>query len=441
MLHRMGIRHDMTISRLACLALLLSACAKKSEFSDAEQRVIETLSPLPEAFPAEPTNRYADDPDAATLGQMFFFEQDFSGPLVEPSFHGEPGSEGNIACASCHTPDNYFTDIRKKRTSMGATRTAVNNLTLVNANFNKFVYWNGPNDSYWAQAAHELESLESFNSSRLRIAHVVYEQYRDEYNAIFDPDLDEALDQESADAARFPPVGGPQEEGEQLAAWEGMTEADQEHVTRIHVNVAKSIQAFERKLISRNAPFDRFAAGEDDAISAAAKRGLKLFMGKAACIECHSGPTFADDEFHNLGMPQNPEPDLTIPAEATGRYEGAEAVLELEFNSDSVWSDDRNTGRLDDVVVSDELIGQWRTQSLRHVTETGPYGHAGQYATLREMIEFYNVGGGKTDFPGTKDDKMVELNLSEDEIDDLVSFMETLTGERVPEALTLDTSK
>jgi cytochrome c peroxidase len=107
-----------------------------------------------------------------------------------------------------------------------------------------------------------------------------------------------------------------------------------------------------------------------------------------------------------------------------------------EFNSDSRWSDDRNTGRLDDVTKDEALRGAWRTKGLRQVAETAPYMHTGQFPDLRSVVEFYNDGGHDEGTVGTKSELIVPLNLADAEIDDLVAFLRALTGEEVaPELL------
>src|SRR5690606_11069544 len=104
----------------------------------------------------------------------------------------------------------------------------------------------------------------------------------------------------------------------------------------------KAIAAYERLLISDDAPFDRFVAGDESAISAAAKRGLRLFIGKAACVDCHSGPTFTDNEFYNTGVPQE---GPNVPEEDLGRAEDLDGAKKHEFNTGSIYSDNPKLGQ------------------------------------------------------------------------------------------------
>jgi len=291
---------------------------------------------------------------------------------------------------------------------------------------------NGLLDSLWSESIVDVEFDLGFNTSRLRLAHVIYDKHREQYNAIFDPDLDPALDPLSAEAARFPADARPGSE-----EWLAMTAADQDHATEVMANFGKALHAYLKLLVSKNAPFDRYVAGDTEAISASAKRGLKLFVGKAGCIECHNTPHFSDDDFHNNGLAaEGPNID---PSEL-GRFDAIDFLLANEFNSSGRWSDDPNTGRLDGVTKEERLQGMWRTKGLRHVAETPPYMHSGQFGTLEEVLEFYDKGGSKSGFHGTKDDVMVPLNLTADEKADLLAFLETLTGEEVPAALLADPS-
>ncbi len=211
-----------------------------------------------------------------------------------------------------------------------------------------------------------------------------------------------------------------------------MDPADQAVVNLAFANFGKALAAYQRKLISGESPFDRFVAGDDAAISLAAKRGLKLFVGKAACVECHLGPTFSDEEFHVTGVPQIGEHVAKGPEFDPGRLGAVPVYLGWDFNTAGPYNDDPEVDHTRDVVADERLRGAFRTKGLRNIAETAPYMHTGHLATLRDVVAFYNEGGATSDFAGVKDARMVPLNLSEGEIDDLVAFLETLTGTPVP---------
>ena len=211
-------------------------------------------------------------------------------------------------------------------------------------------------------------------------------------------------------------------------SFDSMSEADQHTVSTIFANIGKAIEAYERRLISRNAPFDRFVAGDSEAISVEAKRGLKTFIGKGVCILCHDTPTFTDNDFHNLGVPQGALP------EDTGRYAGISLLLADPFNGGGTYSDDTAvaTRILNFLEPIQQHQGEFKTPTLRNVALTAPYFHTGEFPTLESVIEFNNVGGTGGNFVGQREGTLEPLGLSKQEIADLIAFLETLTGELPP---------
>lgn len=158
-----------------------------------------------------------------------------------------------------------------------------------------------------------------------------------------------------------------------------------------------SIAAYVRTILSGNAPYDRFRAGEKGALSPAAQRGLALFEGKARCVHCHTGFNFTDEGYHNIGVGMDKEnPDL-------GRY----AVTKSEADR-----------------------GAFKTPTLRDVARRGPYMHDGSENTLEEVVAFYNQGGPKNPWLSHE---IQPLNLTAREQTDLVAFLQALTGEIAPQ--------
>ncbi|MGE7091781.1 cytochrome c peroxidase [Lysinibacillus sp. NPDC048646] len=153
-------------------------------------------------------------------------------------------------------------------------------------------------------------------------------------------------------------------------------------------NIMKAIATFERKIVINDTAFDKYLAGDDTAISDVAKEGMVLYNGKASCIVCHTTSTLSDGKYYNLGI----EGD-------EGRYA---------------------------VTNNDADKGAFRTASLRGVTHTGPYMHDGSLATLKDVVEFYNEGGGAD---ANKSNLIQPLALTDEEINQLVAFLETLGGE------------
>lgn len=398
-----------------------------------ERARLATLSPLP-AVPPDPTNRYADDPRAAALGQMLFFDADLSGPLLEASALGAVGARGTMSCRTCHGgPALDDQRSQPNQTSIGAKLGGRNAPPVLNSAFYAWTNWGGRFDSQWSLVLGAIENPEVMNGNRLAVAHTVFAKYRAEYDALFPVPLDPALDPAAPDAARFPPDGKPRPADAPQGAWEGMSEADRAHVDQVFANVGKAIAAYMRLLVARDAPFDRFAAGDDDAISPAARRGYRLFLQH--CESCHRGPHFADDRFHAIGVvqfgPRVPEVDL-------GRFTDVVPLLASRFNTAGPHSD--GPSKLDGLVQDPAQRGQFRTPTLRNVAVTAPYMHTGGLATLDAVVRFYNVGGGNVK-DVTKSPELAPLGLTPAQQADLVAFLEALTDTAIPAALVVDTSR
>lgn len=417
------------------------------EFSEEEFDIIKTLGPLG-PVPANPTNKYADNVNVAALGQKLFFEKSYANRLTiadpglgVPVLTGTAADAGKIACASCHDVNNYYTDTRShpNSTSLGVTWTRRNAPTLVNVAYYEWMSWGGKEDSLWYQGANGCESAVNFGGNRLQYAHMLFQKYRADYDALFPVPLDPALDPAAPDAARFPATGKPKGAGAADGPWEMMTAGDRDIINTIMANIGKAIEAYERQLVSRNAPIDKYIAGEYTVLSPAAKRGLRLFIGKAACVDCHSGPTLSDNKFHNTGVPQL---GVNLPLVDNGRFDDLSATLTNAFNGQGKYSDDptRGAAKLNGMMVTDDLKGLFRTGMLRQIASTGPYMHTGSLLTLEDVVRFYNWGGGNANFSGVKSPAMVPLLLSDEEIADIVAFLRTLTGEPPPAGLGKDTS-
>lgn len=454
------------------VGLALATLAPNFVHADAEQEIpsrngpewsiIRTLSPLPPQPPPDTTNAFGDDSRAARLGQMLFFDKAVAGPLITGNDGhngglGNVGETGKVACASCHQPNSgWMFDIRSDTgvpqnphaTALGATWTVRNVSSIINTAYYHIWHENdGIADSSWADALTDPEDFHSQNGSRLQVAHVLWNKYRHEYNEIFadaPAPLDTRLNPHNPHASDFPATGKPGD-----PQWEAMTEADKDVINHIFANFGKAIQAYLRRCVSRNAPFDRYVAGDEGAISQAAKRGLMLFVSERTnCVACHAGPLFTDSQFHTTGMRVDTELSPHADPTELGRYAALQLVLfdnpgtTGEFNVNSEYSDDTHTGFLDGLAPTEADKGRWRTKALRQVGPTPPYMHTGQMPTLRDVIEFYNRGGDSAgSFIGTKDPLIHPLHLHEREKQDLIAFLFTLTGDPLPADLMEDTSK
>jgi cytochrome c peroxidase len=190
-------------------------------------------------------------------------------------------------------------------------------------------------------------------------------------------------------------------------------------------NALKAIAAFERTIVSRNVPFDRYLKGDMSTLTREQVKGLELFQGKAGCIRCHNGPLFTDQDFHNLGVPKNPafekNPLRQIAMRERMKAKGIPEAVYRTF--------DRDPGRYLDT-KKEEDRGKFRTPTLRELKYTTPYMHNGVFRTLDEVIEFYNQGGGQDPF-GTKSPAIKPLKLTAEEKRALRMFLEALSGDEI----------
>ncbi len=337
-----------------------------------------TLAALP-PVPRDASNAVADDPRAAELGGLLFSDTRFS-------------ANGRVSCATCHQRDKAFTDGLPR--SVGLAPVERNAMSLLGAAWSPWFYWDGRKDSQWSQALEPLEHPREHGSNRVDVARALLTDpdYRQRYAALFGPVDD--LAQRLADTHTFPsasPRGTPSEQ----AAWQALSPADQHAINEVFSRVGKLLAAWQRGLRPAGAPFDRYVAELDDdgalrasnALSRAQLAGLRLFLGKAQCVNCHNGPLFTNYAFHNTGV-------LSAPglAPAAGRAAGLRLTQADPFNCLGQYSDAQPSQcqELRFARGGDELVAAQRTGSLRHLAATAPYMHAGQIATLDEVIEHYD---------------------------------------------------
>jgi cytochrome c peroxidase len=411
--------------------------------------------------PADPTNAVASDPRAATLGHQLFFDKNLS-------------EDGSVACATCHDPEIAFAD--NNELAEGRGQAPRNTPSIIGSAFNRFQFWDGRADSLWSQALGPMESTVEHGTNRIYVAKLVFKNYRSKYEALFGKMVD------LSDESRFPNLSQSLENSAVRVAWDNMRTNDQQTVLRIFTNVGKSIAAYERLLRPAAAPFDQFAnsileTSDDDgsnkygsnnndsnAISVNAQAGLKLFIGKGNCVACHNSALFNDTNFYNTGVPINQNAGGADP----GRSGGLTQLERSGFSCFSVFSDainqcdvtrkalglavnalplpangSENTALIQSPMVSSsnspddvvevstttsrfsEWLGAFKTPSLRNVAQTAPYMYAGQFKTLKQVIDHYSRAPtsvlGKT--------QIKPLELTPLEADQLVEFLKTLNSE------------
>jgi len=360
-------------------------------------------------LPSDPSNDYADDPRAALLGQKLFFDARFS-------------SNNEVSCATCHKPELMFTD--GLPLSIGVGTMDRKSMTIIGTAYSPWQFWDGRKDSQWAQALAPLESVVEHGGTRTQYAHLISNYYKEEYEAIFGPLPD------FSDPSRFPAIAGPVDDTSLMAAWEGMTTSDRDLVTQVFVNMGKAIAAYERLIMPAPSRFDRYVEAllKNDtqamksAMTSDEVAGLKLFIGRADCVQCHNGPLFTNNDFHNTGVPTREGLPLD-----DGRASGVINLLNDEFNCLSQWSDaeEQDCSELRFVVSEGEqLEAAFKPSTLRNIAETAPYMHAGQFVTLEEVLRHYNHPPASP----IGHNELEPIGLTNREMGQIIAFLHTLSG-------------
>ncbi|MDX9714511.1 MAG: cytochrome c peroxidase [Dissulfurispiraceae bacterium] len=304
-------------------------------------------------------------PEKIELGKKLFFDRRLSG-------------DGTMSCATCHVPEQAFTDGLDISMSYPTTRNWRNTPTLLNAALYKTYFFDGRAATLEEQTLFPIMSAFEMNKNL-------------DY-------LEEHIQSVPAYAADFKKVFG----GD---------------VTR--GRIAMALAAFQRTLVSMNAPLDRYLKGDKNALSADAKKGYELFKGKAGCVRCHDGVLLSDSQFHALNIPENPafvnDPDVS----ATRRF-----VAKVYHYADYK-NLKEDPGRY--LVTNNKKDWRaFRTPTLRNIALTAPYMHNGIFKTLDEVIDFLNNGGGK----GNK--ILTPLGLTSEEKKQIKVFLtEGLAGDKV----------
>ncbi|MFO1479180.1 MAG: cytochrome c peroxidase [Turneriella sp.] len=452
--------------------LLLSACVAQEDkevlFSDTELAIIKTL--IYQDMPDDPTSRWDQNAGAATLGQKFFWDKRFSGEILMQGNRtvgfsaGSYGTltSGQINCATCHDPNFGWADgvTKPNNLSLGANFTDRNSPTILNTVANEWSLWDGAADSPWSLIRAPIEGG-PHNFGRLGVAYLICTLYASEYDAVFDDNnlatgsftstlcntgaTANTTEIQDAYVNACNPVGGTAgsrnygKPGQ--SCYDNLSTATPDTkgaVNTIFANFMKAIAAYERLIVSKNSSFDQWVAGNENAMTASQKRGLKVFIGKGNCIRCHSGSNFTDGKFHNLGVPQ-----LLLVGSSydEGRSTGISSKLLNTSSGNGFFStaspyNDGTINRVTGLSAQTADVGAFKTPTLRSVSKTGPYFHNGTVNSLWDVVNFYNFAGNAGNFPGTKDSVLTTRRMTNEELEDLVNFLKALDGEALATTIT-----
>jgi cytochrome c peroxidase len=389
-----------------------AATAGAQDWTAAEKRTLRSLwVDSAEKLSPDPSNRYADNPRAVALGHRLFFDTRLS-------------SNGAVSCATCHQPDRAFTD--GQVLAKGVGRAGRHAPTLVGAAYSPWFFWDGRKDSQWSQALGPLEAAVEHGGTRTQYMKLILTDpvYRVAYASVFDGVPSDI------DISRIPDRAMPNGDAAARAAWNRMPEADRNAVSQIYANIGKAIAAYERLIVPGPSRFDHYVAAimkadkADDVPQFTREEieGLRTFIGRGNCTQCHNGPFLTNNEFHNTGLPEAHGAPRDV-----GRAEGVQQLFRDEFNCASRFSNagPDDCGELKFAKSEGaELAGAFKTPTLRNVAETPPYMHNGRFATLNSVLEHYNEAPAAA----VGHSELTPLHLTKTEIRQLELFLRTLSG-------------
>lgn len=336
-------------ARAACFLLAAAAAAVPAQQSlQAGAPELRSVWQLPATPPSPAENTWTEE--RAELGKKLFFD-----PRL--------GGTGQVTCASCHMPERGWSDGQVTSRRFLGRDTRLNSPGLANIGFNTIVFWDGRVTTLEEQGfVAQGEAADINAGSTVSTEDVV---------------------------RRLAAIPGYQELFAKAYPGEGVTRK----------SIAKALASFQRGIVSRDTPFDRWVAGDSSAMTAQQVNGFRLFLdpAKGACAGCHQPPNFTDNGFHNLGLKSYGEP---------GALPGRHKVRPLQV-----------------------MHGAFKTPPLRDVGLTRPYFHDGSAATLRDVVEHYARGG---DVRTNLSPSFRKAELTDKEKDDLVAFLGALTAEPRP---------
>ncbi len=379
---KLGRRLILASIALACAPMLFLSSCKKDDESLVSDPLDDMISLLDlETLPSinEPSGNISNSPKVE-LGRLLFYD-----PII--------GGEKDMACVTCHHPEFGYTDgidlpIGVNGSGLGPDRTENtgglslngpiervprNAPSVINAAFNGVTSSNNydatKSPMFWDSRMSSLEEqCQGPPASRSEMRGDAYHE-------------DFAMDSIVARLSQIP---------EYVQLFTDCFGASGVTVE----NYTFAMGSFERSIIATNSPFDQYVRGDKSALTSKQKNGLILFYGKARCSQCHIGPMFSDYDMHVVGIADNPK-----------RPGGTDSGVDEEY--------------------------KFRTQTLRNITQTGPYSHSGMYSSLRDMVK-HMASGNSANLNISSDMLDVDFtprNLTDTELDQLVAFLEALTDD------------
>ncbi len=348
-----------------------------------ERETILSFGSWPLTPQADPSNKYSGNPKAITFGKTLFFDQSLS-------------KNKEFSCATCHNPNDYFTDgLTVAKHAKGSPPLFRNTPRIFNLANNRWFGWGGESDSLWAHSIRPLLSEQEMASTPEDIQQSINnnEYYRKTYQTL----------------TNTPPKKHSSEQ--------------------VLVNVSKMLAAFQETLVSSPSSFDYFRNALEKnntqkikEYSASAQRGLKLFIGHGRCNVCHFGAKFSNGEFADVAIPFFIDGGVDA-----GRYNGIQTLKNSPYNQLGKFNDNSEDSNLwaQYVRLQHKNWGEFKVPSLRGIKHTAPYMHNGSINTLEDVVNHYDkINEERLHADGEK--ILRPLNVTQQQREDLLVFLESL---------------
>ncbi len=371
------VKHAPKLVAAAVVTVIVAGTAHAADKGTAKMKMAGPTPLAPLGPPPEPADNKTT-PAKAELGKLLFFD-----PRV--------GGDASTGCSTCHEPEQGWAWAEDFSRGYPGTVHWRNSQTIINSAYYPRLFWAGSASSLEKQAKSAAKGGVAGNGEddQMEARLALIPEYRKRFKEVF--------------GTEWP----------------------------IIQDVWRAISAYERTLVQRDTPVDKYLQGDKAALSEEQVRGKAVFEGKGGCINCHNGEMATDFDFHNIGIPPSTRWEEDGLAQITFRFEQyakgqtqegyrtAKSDWGFYYRGKNAWDK-----------------GKFRTPSLRYATFTAPYMHNGAFYTLEEVVDFYDRGGfdeeGRTTLFTKNKSKLIKpLDLSDQEKEDLVAFLEAFSGEEI----------
>ncbi|MGJ8647423.1 MAG: cytochrome-c peroxidase [Marinomonas colpomeniae] len=377
----------MKLTAYFCLVfLLLWQPVYGLEYSDQELTMIRSLGPWPTESVKDPSNRFSQQEGAIELGRQLFFDRRLS-------------KDNRFSCADCHQPNQAFQD--SLPLNKGFDPLHRHTSSLLDVGHRPWYGWGGEHDSLWSQSIRPMLASAEMHTNITILKNTLKQD--NQFQCAFQQVTDRTIGSFSED--------------------------------ELLITLGKLLASYQETIKSGSSSFDLFrnqrikqsSRNDEQYLSIDAQKGLKLFIGEARCVLCHSGPNFTNGEFGDIGVPffiQNGQ------GVDKGRYKGIQALRKDPYNLLGKYNDDpskNNAVRTKHLQLLHRNWGEFKVPSLRNVSQTAPYMHNGSVRTLVDVIDFYsNLDEERLHADGEK--ILRPLHLNEEQSRSMVAFLTSLAG-------------